>query len=503
MSDAAPAHASSRTASARAASSRAAAGRAVPGLAAGHPVAERPARRRLAALGTLLLTGTALPAAVLTVPDASGNVVPAAASDLGLGDAGVAALLHATGLSLPALLLAVPIGAVAARRLPAWRVLAVGLAVLLAGLGAVRLADSVPLAGTVRAAQGAGAGIVLPASLVLVWERRDRALAAAWAGVLAGMLILAMPLALAAVPGPAGGAPGAGWRAALAPCPWLAVAAAGAALARPLLHGRIPWALPASRRAERGQLLLPLVPAAGFTFLAVVAAADWSPGARVLVAGLAVPALAGLAVTGGRDAPAGSPHGCALVMIAVGLLSYPVAAPLAGIAAATAQAHGAGLPLLPFAAGAAAALAGALAATRVPARGAVPAGFLLLIVAVALGLGTGARGHWTLLAPLVPLGAGAGLALAASLRDAAAGAALFGLSLCFPAVLAGQLLVLSLQAARLRGPRPPAEADRVDALLAGYHGWLAVAGMVAVLLAGAALGMAARRRNAASGPRAG
>ncbi|MEU5992878.1 hypothetical protein ABZ806_28260 [Spirillospora sp. NPDC047418] len=461
------------------------------------------AGRRRAALGALLLTGTALPAAVLTVPDASGNVVPAAADALGLGDAGVAGLLRATGLSLPALLLAVPPGAAAARRFPAWTVLAAGLALLLAGLGAVPLADSVPAAGAVRAVQGAGAGIVLPASLVLVWECRDRALAAAWAGVLAGMLVLAMPLALRAVPPPAAGPDAPDWRAALAPCPWLAVAAAGAALARALLRGRVPWVLPAARRAERSQLLLPLVPAAGFAFLAVVAAGAWSPGARLLVAGLAVPALAGLAVTGGRDAPAGSPHGCALVMVAVGLLTYPVAGPLAGLAAATAHARGAGPPLLPFAVPAAAAVAGALAAARAPARGAVAAGLLLMIAALPLGLAADVRDPWTLLAPLVPLGTGAGLALAASLRGAEPGAALFGLALCFPAVLTGQLAVLSLQASRLRRARPVTEAQQVHALLAGYHDWLIVAGMVAVLLAAATAVLGVRRLNATSGARSG
>lgn len=468
--------------------------------------AERTGRRRLAGLGALLLTGTALPAAVLTVPDASADVLPAALGDLGLGDSGVPRLLQATGLSLPALLLAVPLAAAAARRFPAWTVLATGLAVLLAGLGAARAAPSLPLIALARTAQGAGAGIVLPASLVLVLERRDRRLTAVWAGVLAGMLALAMPLALAAAPGPVG-AVGAGWRAALAPFPWFAVAAVGAALLRPLLRGRTRWALPAGGHGERSLLLLPLAPAAGFGFLAVAAAHEWSPGARVVLAGLTVPALLGLAAAAGRRAPAGSPHGCAIAMIAVGLLGYPVAAPLAGLAAATAHARGAGAPLLPFAAAAAAALAAALAATRAPARGAVPAGFLLLVLALPLGLavdiGAGPGGQWALLIPLVPLGAGAGLALAASLRGAAPGAALFGLSLCFPAVLAGQLLVLSLQAARLGRARPATGAEQVHALLAGYHDWLIAAGMAAVPLAAATAVAAARRRNAASGPRAG
>lgn len=474
-----------------------------------HPTApgERAGRRRLAGLGALLVTLTALPAAVLAVPDATADVLPAALGGLGLGEARVPTLLHVTGLSLPALVFAVPPAGLAARRFPAWTVLATGLAVLLAGLGTARLAPSLPLVGLARLAQGAGAGIVLPASLMLAWERGDRRLTAAWAGVLAGMLVLAMPLALAAVPGSAAGAAEDGaWRAVLGPFPWVAVTAAGAALLRPLLRGRVPWRLPPGGYGERSLLLLPLAPAGGFGFLAVAAAHEWSPGARVVLAGLAATALLGLAAAAGRREPAGSPHGCAIVMIAVGLLAYPVAAPLADIAAA-ADGDGAAARLLPFAAAAAAAPAGALAATRLPARAALRAGFPLLVLALPLGLAAGAGpgpgGRWALLAPLVPLGAGAGLALAASLRGAAPGAALFGLSLCFPAVLAGQLLVLSLQAARLDRARPATGAEQVEALLAGYHDWLIAAGMAAVLLAAATAALTARRRNAASGARAG
>ncbi|TMQ91485.1 hypothetical protein ETD83_30650 [Actinomadura soli] len=467
----------------------------------GYPAAppEGRARRRLAASGALLLTLTAVPAAVLAVPDAAVNVVPAAASALGLGDAGIGGLLRATGLSLPALVVAVPLAAVAARRFSAWPVLAAGLAVLLSGLGAVMFAHSVPLVGTVRAVQGAGAGMMLPACLVLVWERRSRALAAAWAGTLAGALLLAMPLALKAVPAPADGSAVPDWRVALVPYPWAAVAAAVAALAHLLLRGRAPWALPVSRHTERGQLLLPCVPAAGFAFLAVVAAAGWSPGARLIVAGLAVPALLGLALAAGRDAVAGSPYGCAVVMITVGLLGYPVAGPLAGLAAADAHDRGgaAVVPLLPFAAAAAAAMAGALASVRARARHAVNAGHVLMIAAVPLGLLTHLDGRWTMLVPLALLGTGAGLALAASLRDAGVGAALFGLSLCFPAVLAGQLLVLSLQASRLERLRPVTEAEQIHALHDGYDIWLIVAGAAAVLLAAAA---ARPSRKTVAGP---
>ncbi|MCP9966299.1 hypothetical protein [Actinomadura madurae] len=201
-------------------------------------------------------------------------------------------------------------------------------------------------------------------------------------------------------------------------------------------------------------------------------------------------------------------------MIAVGLLCQPVAGPLAGLAGAGLHLGAAGRPPLPFAAAACAALAGALAATRT-GRGAVPAGCLLMSAAPLTGLAAGTRDGWTLLAALVLLGAGAGLALAASLRDADAGGALFGLALCFPAVLAGQLAVLSLQAARLQRLRPATEAQRLDALLEGYRVWLVVAGAAAALLAGVAARLRGRRAensrpaavqlsgNTAPGPRAG
>ncbi|NDU74385.1 hypothetical protein GWI34_17345 [Actinomadura sp. DSM 109109] len=470
--------------------------------------AEGAARQRLATLGALLLAFTAPPAAVLVVPDVSGNVVPAAASALALGDDEIPGLLRATGLSLPALLVTVPLAAVAARRFAAWGVLVSGLAVLAAGIAAVRLAPSLPAVGAVRAVQGAGAGAVLPASLVLVWERRNRALVAAWAGALAGTLILAMPLALKAVPAPAEGTAAHDWRAALAPYPLLAaaVAATAAALAHPLLRGRRRRRPPGPRRAECGRLLLVLVPAGGFAFLAVVAAHGWSPGARLLVAGLTLPALAGLAFAGARDATLGGPSGGAVALIAAGLLCHPVAGPLAGLSAAG-RGPG-GPPLLPFAVAAAAALAAALAAARAGTRGAVLTGHLLMAAAMPLGLAGGALGRWALLAPLVPLGAGAGLVLAASLRDARVGTALFGLSLCFPAVLAGQLLVLSLQAGRLERLHPGTRAEQAHALLEGYRVWLALAFGAAVLLALAAARPGGGRpallaANAAAGPGAG
>ncbi|MBE1538027.1 hypothetical protein [Actinomadura algeriensis] len=464
-------------------------------------------RDRVASLGALLAVVTAVPASVLAVPDATAGVVPDAADALGLGGAQVAGLLRATGLALPALVLTVPFAGIAARRFPAWAVLAAGLLTLLAGLGAARAADSVAFAGTVRALQGAGAGVTLPAALVLARERGGRAAPAVWAGALAAALLLATPLVLAAVPqppgvGPAG--PGPDWRTALAPWTWPAVLALAAVLAHRAAAGRPPAPMPPPRRAERGGLVLPFVPCAAFALLSVVAAHGWSPGARLVVAGSAVAALLGLAVAGTRDAAAGSPFGCAITMVAAGLLVQPAAGPLAGIAAAGEHAGGgAGTPPLPpFAAGAAAALAAAVLSARLPARRAVLAGHALMVVALPAGallLGTDGGGHRAALLLLVPLGAGAGLALAASLRDARAGAALFGLSLCFPAVLAGQLAVLSLQAASLARIRPETDAQRLAGIVQGHDAWLpaaAAAGAVAAVLAARAARPAAGRRAA-------
>ncbi|QFG21078.1 hypothetical protein F7P10_07910 [Actinomadura sp. WMMB 499] len=389
-----------------------------------------------------------------------------------------------------------PLAALAARRLPAWTVLATGLLTLLAGLGAARAADSVALAGTVRVLQGAGAGIALPAALVLAWERCGRAAAPGCAGALAAALLLATPLVLDAVPQPSADAPagsGRDWRAALAPWTWPAAAALAAVLAYRVAAGRAASPLPPPRPAERGGLLLPFAPCAGFALLSVIAAHGWSPGARLVVAGIAVAALLGLAVAGTRDAATGSPSGCAIVMVTAGLLVQPAAGSLAGVAAAGAHAGGGAgaAPLPPFAAGAAAAVAAAALAAVVPARAAVLAGHALMVAALpaaALLLRTDAGGPWAPLLPLVPLGAGAGLALAASLRGASAGAALFGLSLCFPAMLAGRLAALSLQAASLARIRPETDAQRLAGLVQGQHAWL-----LAAAAAGAAAAVPAVR----------
>ncbi|HZE29807.1 MAG TPA: hypothetical protein VE198_00035, partial [Actinoallomurus sp.] len=86
------------------------------------------ARRDTAGLAALVLTlAAAVPAAVLVLPNTATYVVPSAVRDLGLTDGQAAGFVRAAGLAMPALLLATPLAAVLARRLPAWAVLFGGL----------------------------------------------------------------------------------------------------------------------------------------------------------------------------------------------------------------------------------------------------------------------------------------------------------------------------------------------------------------------------------------
>jgi hypothetical protein len=454
-------------------------------------------RRDPAGLAVLLLIiVTAVPAAVLVLPNTASYVVPLAARDLGLADGQAAGFVRAAGLAMPALLLATPITAVLARRRSAWGVLFGGLLLLLGAQASAAYATSVPLAGLSRVVQGAAAGALLPATLLLAWERRERRLAAGvWAAALSGALLLATPAVLVATPGPDDPyAPA--WRAILHPYWWLGAAAlAGACLLGVLRLRPAPGpVLPLADRGERVLLLLPVAPAAGFALLALVTTYDWSPGAQLILAACAVAGLLGLALAGSRGAVTGSPLGYAVVMVAVGLLTMPVTGPLAGLMG------GRSVPLGPFAAGAGCAALGVLTATaarRAAGRGAVLCGYALIVAALAafLAMGVGVD-RWELSAALGALGTGTGLALGTALRPAEPGPALFGLTLCCPAVLGGHLVVGPLQVARVgavaRAGGGAAEALR--ALTEAYRMWLVAACGIAVVL-GAATAWAGRARG--------
>ncbi|RAY10705.1 hypothetical protein DPM19_34185 [Actinomadura craniellae] len=451
-----------------------------------------------------MVSCTAIPAAVLTIPNTMAYAVPAAAAELALTGPQAVELVRAGGLALPALLLAVPPAALAARRMPPGLLLLIGLALMFGGGLAARYAGAIPVAAAARAVQGAGAGAVLPASLVLAWSCGRRLPTALWAGVLAAALMLAMPLRLLAVPAARPDVAD-GWRAVLEPSYWVLGAVLAAAVALLPARARPRGPLPALRHTERTQLLLPMVPVGGFAVLAVMTTYGWSPGAQLLVGVIGLLALLGLAVVGSRDATTGSPLGFAVVALTAGALTLPVVAPLAGLAALPVGPRG--IPPAPFVAGAAAAVVGALAATLIDddgARRAILAGHGLALGGVCLLLGVDPlAGPWALTAPLVPLGAGIGLALAAALRGTGLAPALFGLVLCLPAVLIGQLVVLSLQSGQIQWlGTSVASHDLVYALTAGYRMWLAVAGVLAVVLAGAAVASGRHRRDPATAGRA-
>lgn len=441
----------------------------------------------------LLVLLAAVPLAAIVIPNTVSSLAAQALHDLGLPQNRGAGLVRAGGLAVPGLLAGVPLGAIAARRLPAWTVALAGAALAGGAELAAFAASSVTLIGAVRVAAGLGAGLVLPASLVLVWPHGT--LRAIWAGLLAGSLIVGTPLMLVMVPSSA-----TSWRTVLQP----GLAEIGVVLAATAVWGmlrgrRRQEGLPTLRTAERTQLLLPLVPATGFAVLAVVTSYDWSEGARYVVAGIGLAALLGLAVVGTRDATTGSPLALAVVMVTTGVFGMQVATPLAGLLSTKAGPQH--VTLIPFAVGAAAALAGALigwAAHGADGRnglGLVMGGHGLIIMAVMIFLATSRDSGIALLAaPMAALGGGLGLALAAALRAAGPGAALFGLGLLFPALLTGQLVVGTLQVARVNAAlREGGDMQAVTFALTGaFREWLIVSGVAGVLLT-AAVAVAARR----------
>lgn len=451
-----------------------------------------PERRDAAGLAVLLVVlVTAVPAAVLVLPNTASYVVPLAVRDLGLPGSGAAGFVRAVGLALPAFLIATPPAAVLARRAPAWSVLFAGLTLILVAQASAAYATSVPLAGLLRVVQGAGAGAVLPAALVLAWERRERRLTAgAWGAALVAALLIATPAVLSATPASYGpSAYAAAWREILHPYWWLSATALVGAGLLGLLRLRASAAVPSASdgRGERVLLLLPVAPSAGFAFLAVLTAYDWSPGGQLILAACALAALLGLALAGARGGATGSPLGYAVVMVAVGLLTMPVTGPLAGLLG------GRGVPVGPFAAGAGCAALAVLTATlsaRAAGRGAVICGYGLVVAALvaflAMGAGTGAgAGRWELSGALGALGTGVGLALGTAMRPAEPGPGLFGLTLCVPAVLAGHLVVGPLQVARVGAVTQSGggAADALRALTEAYRMWLLVACVLAVVLA--------------------
>jgi hypothetical protein len=415
-----------------------------------------------------------------------------------------------SGLALPALMLAVPVAAVSARRTPAWAPLLAGLAAIGGGELLAAGANSASTIGVIRVVEGLGAGAVLPAGVVLVWEQRRRLLGALWSGVFVAAFLVSVPVAISTI----AQVDESGWRTVLRPAPELIGLAILATIAHIVacVRERGPGRrsvspLPVQRRNERTQLLLPLVPAAGFAFLAIATTFGWTPSARLIVAGLGGLGLLGLAIVGSRGAVTGSPLACAVVTLTVGLAAFPVVAPLVGMLSM----HGGigEVSALPYLVGGALAVVGAVTmvgAGRTAAFRGLLGGHAAVVAAVLLLLSVDMRSdQWSLLPAVGLLGLGLGMALSASLREAEVGAVLFAVSLSFPAVLTGHLVVGSFQLAAVRpvlAARSGEEAIAA-AFTAGFRGWLIVAAVCVALIAAVVALLHRSRAVRPSGPAAG
>ncbi|MEW9533309.1 hypothetical protein [Microbispora sp. NPDC049125] len=457
-----------------------------------------------------LLTAVALPLAVVAIP----NTISIVAALLPPGVSQVA-MMRAHGLALPAMLLTVPLAAVAVRRFRAAPILVAGLTLLALADVAGGYAGSTSLVGALRVLHGVGAGMLVPATLVAVAERpRRRVLLAVWAGALSASLLSAQALALWPLDDVSS------WKVTLQPYPLLtgvALALAAAYLVLWLIAGddgaetatgetvaeKISMektgsgtradALSAEVRpargrvtaAERGRLLLAAVPAAGIAVLAIGTTFDWPPSLVVVAAAVAVLAMLGLAAVGTFEGPGG--RTLALANVAIGLVVLPTAAQTTYVELGGLGGPGLKGLWLPFLIAVVAAFAAAVVAGTLPEALAprLTAGGLVAVVAglCAIRLLVPDAYGPPLVVPFTLLAVGSAVALVSGLRLAGVGAALLGLSLCFPAVLAGFLLGTGIQVDRLReatGSPTATKQDVVDGFIDALHIWALAGGFVVV-----------------------
>ncbi|WP_067186331.1 hypothetical protein [Microtetraspora niveoalba] len=436
-----------------------------------------------------LLVAVALPLAIVAIP----NTISVVAALLP-PDASQIAMTRAHGLALPVMLLAVPLAAIAVRRFRAAPILVAGLTLLAAADAAGGYAGSAVAVGALRVLHGVGAGMLLPATLVAVWERpRRRFLLPLWAGMLAASLAGAQALALWPL------ARATAWQVTLQPYPLLT----GVALALAAVY-LVLWIVTrdgadggdadAGRpsASERSRLTLAAVPSAGIAVLGVGTTFDWPPVLVIAAAAVAVVAMLGLGAVAAFEGPGG--RALAFTGVAVGLVVLPTAAQATYVEMGGVR-GGPGLSglWLPFTLAAAVALVvawgvGAVAEER--AGRYVGAGLVAVVAGLcAIRLLAPTPDGPLLVVPFAMLAGGSAVALVAALRPVRIGTALFGLSLCFPAVLAGFLMGTGIQLIRLREvarsgdptkPEPIAQAF-VDALWTwALVGGFAVVGIIVI-----------------------
>lgn len=423
-----------------------------------------------------LLVAVVLPLAIVAIPNTISVVAALLPPDISQ-----IAMIRAHGLALPAMVLTMPMAAVAVRRVRAAPMVVAGLTLLAVADAAGGYAGSTTLVGVLRVLHGIGAGLLVPATLMAVWGRAPF-LRAVWAAALAASLLSAQALALWPLDQVDS------WRVTLQPYPMLTGVALVLAAIYLVLWLREGEGATAPRPAAmgRGRTLWAVVPATGVAALALGSTFDW-PADLVIIAALAsVLVLLVLASSGASKGAAG--RAPAYVMVAVGVVILPTAAQVTYV-----ELGGLGGPGLSglwpaFAVAAATALLSAALANRLEAVAmpVVAAGGLVAVVAglCAARLFLPASGGVALILPFVLLAAGASVALTGALRSCGEEAALLALSLFFPSVLAGFLLGSGVQVARLREATTPQAL--VDGFVGALHLWTLIGGglvLVVIVLA--------------------
>jgi hypothetical protein len=427
-----------------------------------------------------------VPLAVLQIPDAIAWAIPARLTAAGPNF--LASLLRAAGLALPAMAVAAPFGALAARRFRAGPVLLAGLLAIGAADALGSGARAIALIGMVRTLHGLGAGISMAAVAAVVAERSRaaRSLTGWWACVTVCALAAAPALMRHRV------AVG-GWSAALQPCPWLTGAAlALAALYAILTEGTATTAVRiAFPAAERALLALLAAPVAGLGAIAV--AVTYRDGPAVVAAAIAgAIVLVGLAVMAVRASTAGR---LSLVCAVTGFTVAPAAGAVTALTRLAELGPEVGCVVV------AAAVVGAALTLARPGSGRVATAAGLALAAGGFGavsLAGPALTHAGVLALVcVPLAGGLSGALTAALRGTTAGGALCGVVLLLAGVVGGYLAAGAVQLQALQDVRTAAAIHA--ALVTTATRWTFIAAAVTIAVALATIPAPARlRKNTAA-----
>ncbi|MFD0891462.1 hypothetical protein ACFQ08_43520, partial [Streptosporangium algeriense] len=183
-------------------------------------------------------------------------------------------------------------------------------------------AGSASLVGVLRALHGVGAGLLLPASLLAVWER-SAVLRALWAGMLAVSLTAAQALALWPLDEVRS------WRVTLQPYPMLTGVALALAAVYLVLWIRSGESAVSPEVMRGGRLPVAAGSAVAVATLALGTTFDWPPGLLIFAAVLSILGLFLLASVSGFAEGAG--RAPAYTMLVVGVVVLPTAAQVTNV----------------------------------------------------------------------------------------------------------------------------------------------------------------------------